>query len=132
MRVLTSKIFDVLDGKPIKERSLEKAIKVAVIVQGIRHNYGPPCQYDNYMYILDGNYGDEKKFDVEAFVSGRVFPSYRECDEMVEVFDKWCRNHDYPVPRTDEVLAYLDYFNGNIPWYLNPVYDRINANRKRK
>lgn len=126
MRSINNRIISVIDGKPIDEKNLEKAIKVAIIIQGIRHKYGSPFQYDKYRLMIDGKLGRDKQENIASFVSGRVFPTLCECNHMIEVYDQWRKNGNYPVPRTDEVMAYLDYFCGKTPWYMNPMYEHLN------
>ena len=102
MRELTNKILDmVISGIDTEDDCLNKAVKIASILQSIRVCWG---KEDDYIY--EGKPLDQLE-EMKGVLDGRIFPSDKLINILLYTYDQ-CVEH--AIPQTPEVEEYYRYF----------------------
>lgn len=118
MQTFTKRITAVLDHRPIQEPNLEKAIKVASVIQGLRYAWSPETET---WVVRDDP-------EMTAVLQGRVFPTIRLTKTLLMIFD--CAK-ELPVPRTDEVLELYAFFMREKNIFQNGMCESLAYIRKK-
>lgn len=118
MQSFTRRISNVLDHRPIQEPNLEKAIKVASVIQGLRYAWSP--ETDEWIVKDDP--------EMTAVLQGRVFPTIKLTKILLMIFDN---AKELPVPRTDEVMELYSFFVREKNIFQNGMCESLSYIRKK-
>jgi hypothetical protein len=118
MQTFTERVAAVLDHRPIQEPNLEKAIKVAAVIQGLRYTWSP--ETDEWIVKDDP--------EMTAVLQGRVFPTIKLTKTLLMIFD--CAK-ELPVPRTDEVMELYSFFSREKNIFQNGMCENLAYVRKK-
>jgi len=118
MQSFTRRITAVLDHRPIQEPNLEKAIKVAAVIQGLRYAWSP--ETDTWVVRDDP--------EMTAVLQGRVFPTIKLTKTLEMIFE--CAK-ELPVPRTDEVLEMYAFYSREKNIFQNGMCENLAYIRKK-
>ena len=118
MRELTTKILDlVISGINTGDDRLNKAVKIASILQSIRVCWG---KEDDYLY---GGQPLDQLDEMKGVLDGRIFPSEELIGILLNTYDQ-CVEH--AIPQTPEVEEYYRYFTTEgVSKYDNKMVDKI-------
>ena len=118
MQAFTRRITAVLDHRPIQESNLEKAIKIASVIQCLRYAWSP--ETDTWVVRDDP--------EMTAVLQGRVFPTIKLTKILIMIFD--CAK-ELPVPRTDEVMELYAFFSREKNIFQNGMCESLSYIRKK-
>ena len=120
MRGLTDAILKLVEeGLPLGDPPLERAIKVASVLQGLRIQW-----IDSDRYVRETPTGKVHLLEYEeirAVVEGRMFPTDEIMEILVQFFDSRVKKTDNPIPKTKEVQALYAWIKGELGVYDNPL-----------